>query len=71
MPITSNWRKGLSHRIRDIEVATALTPTDRNDTPDRLAAAELDEGLAPTGAAKIRNNGLGFENRLKALEAAV
>lgn len=71
MHITSDWRKGFSKRLRAIEAAFSITitKTDRLPARKRLRAAETAAGLAGTGAARFRNNSLGFENRLKALEA--
>ena len=71
MPITSDWEKGYSKRVRAIETAFAITPTDHVALVKRLRAAETAAGLAGSAAAIKENNAKGIENRLRALEAAV
>lgn len=75
--------QGLAKRVRAAEVAagivaydnagdassTAKTKTDRFSIARRLRKLETTLGLAATGAAKIRNNRMGLENRLRAIEA--
>ena len=76
--------QGLAKRVRAAEVAaavaaydgvenpttTAKTKTDRFDLGRRLRKLESVHGLAATGAAKIKNNRQGVENRLRDIEAA-
>ncbi len=59
-------KHGFSRRTRDIEEKFSLDPSDRLAATKRLRSAEAAAGLTD----EIRNNGLGFENRLRALEAA-
>jgi hypothetical protein len=75
--------QGLAKRVRAAEVAagivaydnveaintTAKTKTDRFAMVRRLRKLESSLGLAATGAARTRNNRLGVENRLRAIEA--
>jgi hypothetical protein len=75
--------QGLAKRVRAAEVAagivaydgvepintTAKTKTDRFSLIRRLRKIESVEGLAATGADRERNNRMGVENRLRAIEA--